>query len=263
MSEKYRRWIEERGVVDCSPLGAHPAFFDPFPHQMTRPDLNACVEEYFALGSPIILGRDAPMYKGRWKECFSGELRPLMLEIGSGNGFFLSGRALQRPDCDWIGVEIRYKRVVMVAKKIRAMQASNARICRFDNWCLDELFGPQTLSGLFTNHPDPWGKKKHAKKRILSVPFFNWAASVLKQGAEWRIKTDFRIHFDKVLSMSSSSPYFTVTGQSQDVHRDGVQSSLPWSGSEDIVTNYEQKFIDKSEPIYALRLQRSATPYAD
>ena len=225
-------------------------FRDPLPEELPKPDLNLHVEQYFNFGSPVVLGRDARNYCGKWDDAFASAA-PLCLEIGAGNGFFLAGMAEKFPEKNWLGIEIRYKRVVMTAKKIQKAGVTNARITRYDNWCLDDLFVQDELAGLYTNHPDPWSKKRQAKKRILSKPFATWAADVLQSGAEWRIKTDFGTHIDTMLAVIEALP-FTIIGVSRDAHKDG----FPWAIEEDITTNYERKFIERELPIHALRLVR-------
>lgn len=225
-------------------------FRDPLPEELPKPDLNLHVDQYFNFGEPVILGREAKRYRGQWENAFQ-RTAPLCLEIGSGNGFFLAGMAERFPEKNWLGIEIRYKRVVMTAKKIQKAGVKNARITRYDNWCLDDLFEENELAGLYTNHPDPWSKKRQAKKRILSKPFANWAAYVLQSGAEWRIKTDFGTHVDTMLEVIRDLP-FTVLGVSRDAHKEG----FPWDTAEDITTNYERKFIERDLPIHALRLIR-------
>ena len=226
------------------------AFYDPLPEEFENPDLNAHLKQYFDFGFPVVIGREAQKHKGRWQEVFGREA-PLCLDIGSGNGFFLTGMAQRFPSKNWLGVEIRYKRVVLTAKKLKNSGCQNARILRYDNWSLGELFTDQSLDGLYTNHPDPWSKKKQAKKRILARPFIDWAAKSLKPDAEWRIKTDFETHIESMLSIVPDFP-FDVVGVSKDAHRTG----FPWPVNEDVTTNYERKFIEKGEPIFALRLRR-------
>lgn len=226
-------------------------FIDPLAHELPKPESNLFVEQYFSFGSPVILGREAKNYRENWSEAFGREAE-LCLEIGAGNGFFLAGMAKKYPERNWLGIEIRYKRVVQIAKKIKIIGAENARITRYDNWCLDDLFVENELSALYTNHPDPWPKKRQANKRILSTPFVNWAAYVMKSGAEWRIKTDFGTHIDTMLEVIKDLP-FTVVGVSRDAHKNG----FPWDKEEDLTTNYERKFIERNLPIHALRLVRN------
>ena len=225
-------------------------FLDPLPEEMHISDLNPHVKAYFQHGSPVVVGREAKQYKGNWEACF-GRKAPLCLEIGSGNGFFLEGMAQKNPEKNWLGVEIRYKRVIMVAKKLDEAAVQNARILRYDNWCLDDLFEEGSVSTVYCNHPDPWSKRRQANKRILAKPFARWMAWAMADGAEWRIKTDFETHIDTMLKVIEDLPY-TVLGISRDAHNTG----FPWELEDDVTTNYERKFIERNEPIYALRLQR-------
>ena len=139
----------------------------------------------------------------------------------------------------------------MVAKKLTISKITNARILRYDNWCLDDLFEEGSLDGVYCNHPDPWSKRRQAHKRILTKPFANWMAWTMKDGAEWRIKTDFETHIDTMLSVVQELP-FDVIGEARDAHKFG----FPWDSTEDVTTNYERKFIERDEPIFALRLRR-------
>lgn len=227
-------------------------FLDPSPEEMHHSDLNPHVKAYFEYGAPVVVGRDAKQYRGNWAACFDRSA-PLCLEIGSGNGFFLEGMAQKYPERNWLGIEIRYKRVTMVAKKLQEAGVQNARILRYDNWCLDDLFEEGSLAGVYCNHPDPWTKRRQAHKRILAKPFASWMAWAMADNAEWRIKTDFETHIDTMLKVIETLP-FDVVGVARDAHANG----FPWDNSEDVTTNYERKFIERDEPIYALRLRRQS-----
>jgi tRNA (guanine-N7-)-methyltransferase len=113
-----------------------------------------------------------------------------------------------------------------------------------------ELFKEDSLSGLYTNHPDPWQKKRQAKKRLLNRGFCEWVAKALKKGCTWRIKTDFEQHILAVIEHCQDLP-LDITGRENDVNQNGA----PWKL--DIVTNYQSKFIEKGLPVYALELTRS------
>ena len=223
-------------------------FRDHRPENFSNPDLNAYLKQYWTAEPPVLRGAAAQLLAPDWGRAFGREA-PLHLDIGSGNGFFLAGMAEKRKEWNWLGLEIRYKRVMLCAKKIRAKELSNARIMRYDAWLVGELFPEGSLHGLYTNHPDPWMKEKKAKKRLLNRKFCVWAAAALQPGAHWRIKTDFERHILTVLAVCQDLP-FVVAGRSNDIHKDG----LPWD--EDVQTNYEGKFREKGEPVYALELLR-------
>ena len=93
-------------------------FLDRPPEEMFDAGINIYVEQYWNFGPPVILGASGPQFKGRWEAAFDGRAAPLGLEIGSGNGFYLAGMAKKHSEMNWLGLEIRYKRVILCAKKI-------------------------------------------------------------------------------------------------------------------------------------------------
>ena len=252
--------VDTQGAIENSKVQKNPnpmcifaervPFVDRVPSEMHIADLNPYVEQYFGYGAPVLVGKEAPKYRDDWSLAFERKA-PLCLELGSGNGFFLTGMAHKYPQYNWLGVEIRYKRVIMVAKKLKTQGVTNARIMRYDNWCLDDLFLQSSIAHVYCNHPDPWSKDKQASKRILGKPFATWMAWAMQSGGEWRIKTDFRTHIDTMLEVVKGLP-FAVVGVAYDAHKNG----FPWDSTEDVMTNYESKFVQRNEPIYALRLRK-------
>lgn len=223
-------------------------FIDPTLDHFDNPSINVHLEQYWNAGPPVLRAVDAQKSCTDWSTVY-GRTAPLMLEIGSGNGFFLAGMAALEPEADWLGLEIRYKRVMLCARKIEAKGVSNARITRYDAWLVKELFAKNSLSGLYTNHPDPWQKERQAKKRLLNRSFCEWAAEALQVGCCWRIKTDFEQHILSVIEHCADLP-FAITAREADVNANGA----PWK--HDIVTNYQSKFKEKGLPVYALELTR-------
>jgi tRNA (guanine-N7-)-methyltransferase len=220
----------------------------------SRSEINPYVALHEQFGPPVVTAEAALDWTGRWAELF-GRDAPLHVEVGSGNGFFLSGMAARHPDRNWLGIEIRYKRVVLCARKIQAAGCAHARIVRYDAWWLDDLFAPGSIDGLYVNHPDPWVKVNDARKRLMSRYFAEFAAMVLKPGAELRLKSDFVPNLDGLANGAAGLP-LQLLGRSADVRRDG----LPWDVDDDITTNYQSKFDRKDAPVHALRMVRTAGP---
>lgn len=228
-------------------------FQDSPPEEMVSPEVNPYIEKYWNYGPPVVRGKDSLEYKGAWERLFERKA-PLVLEVGSGNGFYLSGMAHKNPENNYLGLEIRYKRVILAAKKIQKLALTNARILRYDAWSLSDLFVDAELSSLVTNHPDPWKKARHRKHRLLTRPFCEWAVKAIQEGGTWRIKTDHYPHIESVLEQIKGLP-FSVEGVSEDIHH----SSPPWDPEDDVITNYESKFIDQDLPIYACLLKKKTS----
>jgi tRNA (guanine-N7-)-methyltransferase len=224
-------------------------FKDMRPTEYKLPDLNPYLKLHREMGPPVVTAEDAPGLKGRWTESYDS-VQPLHLEIGPGNGFYLAGMAGRHPDINWLGLEIRFKRVVLCARKIIGAEVtSNARVSRYDAWQLDDLFTPGEIAGLHINFPDPWKRQRDEKHRLLSPELAAWAAVALAPGALVRLKSDYRPNLERMVACCA--PYaFTEVGWSEDVARDGA----PWS--DDLQTNYQSKFDKRGEPTYALLLRR-------
>jgi tRNA (guanine-N7-)-methyltransferase len=231
--------------------GNHRRFEDKLPEDYSRPGINPYVASHREFGDELLPASDAKEWRGRWHELFGREA-PLHLEVGSGNGFYLSGMAELHPECDWVGVELRFKRVVLVARKLRAAGLNNARIVRYDARLLEELFMPGSLAGVHINHPDPWERESRRHHRLIDRAFLELLSRLCAPGAELRLKTDFGPHVKALLKAVDGLPW-AVVGTTEDVDRDGP----PWP--DDVVTNYQRKARLRGAPVHAALLRRNAS----
>ena len=226
-------------------------FRDRKPEEYRRPEVNPYLKLHREFGPPVLTATEASQLKGCWNQAFGGRLAPLHVEVGPGNGFFLAGMAEKHPDQNWLGLEIRFKRVVLCAKKIRVAGVENARIARYDAWFLHDLFEVGEIDALYVNFPDPWMRERDEKKRLMGPVFAGWAANALKPGGTLRLKTDHGPNVDRLIAGCEGLP-LDVLGRSSDVSNHGC----PWPEADDIITNYQSKFIAKGEPTHALLMRR-------
>jgi tRNA (guanine-N7-)-methyltransferase len=233
------------------------AFRDVAPEDLPRPDLNPYLKLHRDWGPPVLTASQALDFKGRWAAAFDRDA-PLHVEIGPGNGFHLAGMAKKHPEWNWLGIEIRYKRVICAKKIGAAGVGAQARICRYDAWWLDDLFDRGEIAGLYINHPDPWKKDADENKRLLSPFIAAWAARALRPGAPLRIKTDHRPNIDRMIESMAGLPLRLVR-RTDDVRANGY----PWPAEDDVVTNYESKFHKRDEPIFAMLAERVEGPALD
>jgi tRNA (guanine-N7-)-methyltransferase len=234
-----------------------PRFHETLPENFLRSDINPYLVSHREFGPPLYPASVAQTMRDGWDEAF-GRSAPLFAEIGSGNGFFLSGYAKARPEINLVGVEIRYKRTVLCARKIEKERVNNAAIVRYDAWFLDDLFHRGQLDGLFVLHPDPWPKTKTRKNRLISRWFLELAEALLKPGGTLRIKSDFAPNVSRVYELMTHSDDrtpaprlgFDITGHSDDIVANGPIWDL------DIETNYQAKYRRKSLPVSAIELTK-------
>ena len=125
-----------------------------------------------------------------WNAVFKVE-RPLELEIGFGRPHFFLSRAATKPEHNIVGIEWKRRHVSTAQKSIRNQRITNACALHGNAWWLTGgLFTPHSLKNIFINFPDPWWKKKHAKRRIVNDVFADLLVSRLAQGGHLLIQTD-------------------------------------------------------------------------
>ena len=117
---------------------------------------------------------------------------PIVMEIGFGNGDFLVHLARTHPDWLLVGVEIY---LPGVAKAVgRLDDAGVIERCRITQlpaqFVLTHQVEEAQLDGIFINHPDPWPKARHHKRRIIQKNFSELMVTRLKPGGFIKLATD-------------------------------------------------------------------------
>ncbi|MGN7388359.1 tRNA (guanosine(46)-N7)-methyltransferase TrmB [Sporosarcina sp. SAFN-015] len=178
-----------------------------------------------------------------WKSVFGNE-NPIHVEVGTGKGQFIIGMALANPDVNYIGIE-HFDNVIVSAleKVIEAEKPSNLRLLRGNGANLEGLFQAGELDRIYLNFSDPWPKSRHAKRRLTHESFLARYEKALKNRGEIHFKTDNRKLFE--YSLVSMSAYGMIL---QDVSLD-LHAEMP---EDNIMTEYEEKFSAKGQPIYRL-----------
>ncbi len=119
-----------------------------------------------------------------------GNNNPLNLEIGIGNGEFIAKYAGEKPEENWLGVEVFKKIFKLAEKRANKIETNNIRIIQFDAALILRLMEDESLSNVYVNFPDPWPKKKHKRRRLLKPEFIQLIVSKLKRGGLMQIATD-------------------------------------------------------------------------
>jgi len=117
---------------------------------------------------------------------------PIVMEIGFGNGDFLVHLAQQHPDWTLLGVEIYLPGVAKAVGRLEdAGVIERARITQLPaQFVLENQVQPEQLDGVFINHPDPWPKPRHHKRRIVQKDFAQLLVSRIKIGGFVKLATD-------------------------------------------------------------------------
>src|SRR5918999_3075320 len=103
-----------------------------------------------------------------WSTWFGREA-PMIVEIGSGVGEATAALAAARPDHDILAFEVWRPGVADTLARLAGAGAGNVRICGVDAvWCMEHRIAPESLHELWTFFPDPWHKKRHHKRRLVT-----------------------------------------------------------------------------------------------
>ncbi|HBJ84821.1 MAG TPA: tRNA (guanosine(46)-N7)-methyltransferase TrmB [Verrucomicrobiales bacterium] len=147
----------------------------------------------------------------RHDEIFPNHSRPLEIDLGCGDGTFITGMAARHPERDYLGVERMLGRVDKTARKIERMQLPNARIMRLESaYTVAWLLPKASVSRLHLLCPDPWPKKKHTARRLVNqAEFLDGLTRILVPGGEFLLKTDDQPYFeDALVSFDSRTHQF-------------------------------------------------------
>ncbi|MFZ0140967.1 MAG: tRNA (guanosine(46)-N7)-methyltransferase TrmB [Aeromicrobium sp.] len=141
-------------------------------------------------------------------EALFGRRAPLVVEIGSGRGEALVTAAVERPEHDFLGLEVYVPGVAQTLVTMRHQGVSNVRLAVVNaTEALATMLAPASVRELWTWFPDPWHKKRHHKRRLVTVPFTELVARVLEPGGTWRFATDWDDYAAVAAEVLASSPH--------------------------------------------------------
>lgn len=199
---------------------------------------------------PEIVIPNPEALKGKWHEEFGND-HPIHIEAGSGKGRFITGMAQANPDINYIGIEL-FESVIVTALQ-GALEPEggipNLRLLQVNAQELESFFEAGEIDRVYLNFSDPWPKTRHAKRRLTHESFLKLYERVLPEGGEIHFKTDNRGLFE--YSLTSISEYGMLL---KDVSLDLHANEPEWN----IMTEYEEKFLKKGQPIYRLEAKFQA-----
>ena len=178
-----------------------------------------------------------------WSKVFGREAR-MGLEIGFNRGRFLKGLAELYSDRNFVGIEIQRRFCWRLANQLGSSdQVRNLRILWADaKLVTPALFPEPTFDDIYITFPDPWWKRRHAKRRLVDTRFAQELARILKPERLVWVKSDVPAISEEISEALASTQLFTEP-TSFDVEE------LP-------LTHRETKCIGQGLPIYRFKVQK-------
>ena len=176
--------------------------------------------------------------KGSWK-ALKPDCTALWVEVGCGKGKFTAETAAANPDVLLIAVERCREAMVVAMEKAQAMGLTNVFYIDMDVANIEEIFAPGEINRLFINFPDPWPRKKNAKRRLTHRSFLHKYCQVVEEGGEIHFKTDNAPLFEFSVEELAACG-LEVKNLTRNLHENGIVG---------IMTGYEEKFHALGTPI--------------
>jgi tRNA (guanine-N7-)-methyltransferase len=168
-----------------------------------------------------------------------GREAPLHIDLGSGDGSFLCALAQRMPDKNFLGIERLLNRVRTAARK--AATLDNVRLLRVESsYAVRYLLPAESVETFYLLFPDPWPKRRHHQRRIVTPDFLRSTHAALQENGSIYVATDDVDYFQKIKETAESNPGFSV--------RD-VNVELPQS-------KFARIFREKGTPIHRLELRK-------
>jgi len=221
-----------------------PLFFGRRRGRALRPGQKILIRDclpQFALTIPVS-GQLEP------NDVFSARDRPTWLEIGFGGGEHLAIQAEHHPEISFIGCEVFENGIVKLVAHIERRRIENIRVFTDDARLLIAALPPASIERVFVLFPDPWPKRRHERRRIVSRETLDALAVIMTDGAELRLATDDRNLLSWMLERISNHPAFEWLARRP---RDWRERSADWPP-----TRYEEKAAAAGRPAIFLRFQR-------
>ena len=135
---------------------------------------------------------------------------PVGLEIGFGTGQALLDWAESAPDWNLLGIEVYEPGIGSLLKGMAERQLSNIRVLSEDAVeLIEHVIPPNVLQEVRIFFPDPWPKKRHHKRRLISPAFVSLLVERMCPGGRLRLATDWQDYAEQMLAVLNAEPGLT------------------------------------------------------
>jgi tRNA (guanine-N7-)-methyltransferase len=125
-----------------------------------------------------------------WSAIFHRQA-PIVLDLGCGNGRYIIGSALARPDLDHLGIDILPVVIRYATRRANQRGLKNIRFAvRGAFEFLAELVSPRSIREIHLYHPQPYHDPQEAYKRLVTPEFLGLVHRSLVPGGMFVLQTD-------------------------------------------------------------------------
>lgn len=167
-----------------------------------------------------------------------GRSAPLVVDLGCGNGRFLIGSALVRPEFDHIGIDILPMVLRYATRRGNQRGLGNLRFAAIDaQRFVTAYLAPASVREIHCYHPQPFHYTADIGKRLLTPAFLARVHGVLEAGGEFFVQTD-------------NAPYWNYLKEVLPAYFDFHEQLGPWPDTPRGRTRREILALRRRYPIY-------------
>ena len=169
-----------------------------------------------------------------------GRNASLHVDLGCGDASFICALAERMPEKNFLGIERLLGRIRNAARK--AATVGNVRVLRIESsYAVRYLLPAGSVETFYLLFPDPWPKRRHWRRRIVTGEFLRAISQALAENGRFLIATDHFDYFEKIEEIARANPDFTMASP-----RAG---DLP-------LTKFQQQFRARGAVIHWLELRK-------
>ena len=181
-----------------------------------------------------------------WAVIF-GRAAPLELELGSGAGGFALAYTALHPEVNYVAIEWRKKYAREVEYRARTRALANLRVVEADaRAVVPRLFSSESLAAVHFQFPDPWWKRAHQKRQLLSPEFATLLLRLLRPGGLFDLRTDVEARARAMLETLERAGFVNPLGQ----------GAFHPCDPEEPASSRERRYLTSGEPVYRARLRK-------
>ena len=166
---------------------------------------------------------------------------PVEIDLGCGDGTFLTAMARENPAHNFLGIERLLGRVHSVCRKIVRLDLKNVRVLRMESsYAVTNLLPVGSVTAFHLLFPDPWPKRRHHRRRAFTHEFLFSIHRALSAGGLFHVATDHTDYFQQIEWVIAEADVFAISHG---------QNNFP-------PTTFEQKFIAHGLSVHRLLLRK-------
>ena len=181
-----------------------------------------------------------------WKRIF-GNSASVEIEVGFGKCSFLIEMAQAYPMVNFLGIEVSRKYYRKGIKKIQRAELKNVKLLWGEAFHLFKRYvADSSVAHVYVNFPDPWPKKRHAKRRLLNGEFLDVIACKLLPEGCLEIATDVETYMADTLEILQKHDHYGC-----------VYSLTHANNQRQYCSDYEKGFLEDGKPLYYAKYRKN------